>query len=312
VPWTLALENLRDGDGTVALERLGSGELYVRIGGVHALEHVMHDSAGHHDDVIEVLTEFIRDCAPRCANPSDHQVWMHPVTGSVPDPLPSEPTPDVQAALTALGHRPHRPERQTIDLIGLHLAGARLADANLTGANLTGAQLGDADLTAARLVRADLTGAWLVGTNLTHAALTDPHLAGAWLFCARLGANPSVVPFGWVITDSLTGELRPVGRRRPHLRRPRLRRRQVLRWHGLLRRGQVLRRERRLRRRRVLRREVDFGGAEFSGGTVDFSQARDWSHPPVFGPGFDEASPPPGITLPTVAGPSPDTPAPAT
>jgi hypothetical protein len=50
---------------TIALERLGSSELYVRIGGVHALEHVMRDSADHHDDVIEVLTEFIRDRAPR-------------------------------------------------------------------------------------------------------------------------------------------------------------------------------------------------------------------------------------------------------
>lgn len=29
---------------TIALERLGSSELYVRIGGVHALEHVMRDS----------------------------------------------------------------------------------------------------------------------------------------------------------------------------------------------------------------------------------------------------------------------------
>jgi len=34
---------------TTALERLGSSELYVRIGGVHALEHVMRDSADHHD-----------------------------------------------------------------------------------------------------------------------------------------------------------------------------------------------------------------------------------------------------------------------
>ena len=56
---------------TVALERLGSGELYVRIGGVHALEHVMRDSADHHDDVIEVLTAFIRHHAPRRARRAD-------------------------------------------------------------------------------------------------------------------------------------------------------------------------------------------------------------------------------------------------
>src|SRR5262245_1664439 len=134
---------------TIALERLGSSELYVRIGGVHALEHVMRDSADHHDDVIEVLTAFIRDRTPRRVWQSDRPVWirgripgltwqsdrqwMHPVTGSVPD-LPSAPMPDIQAALTALGHRPHRPERQAIDLTGKHLANAWLEGANLTGA----------------------------------------------------------------------------------------------------------------------------------------------------------------------------------
>jgi hypothetical protein len=95
---------------TIALERLGSSELYVRIGGVHALEHVMRDSADHHDDVIEVLTEFIRKGAPRRSRQSGRQVWMHPVTGSVPD-LPYRPAPDIQAALTALSQRPRRPER---------------------------------------------------------------------------------------------------------------------------------------------------------------------------------------------------------
>jgi hypothetical protein len=70
---------------TVALERLGSSELYVRFGGVHALEHVMRDSPGHHDDVIEVLTAFIRDRTPRRARRAGRQAWMHLVTGSVPD-----------------------------------------------------------------------------------------------------------------------------------------------------------------------------------------------------------------------------------
>ncbi len=111
---------------TVALERLGSNELYVRIGGVHALEHVMRDSADHHNDVIEVLTNFIRRRTPHRASKSGHHAWMSPVTGSVPD-LPPEPAPDVQAALTALAHRPPRPERQIIDLTGLHLRMAELS-----------------------------------------------------------------------------------------------------------------------------------------------------------------------------------------
>jgi len=49
---------------TKALEQLGSTELYVRIGAVHALEHVMRDSASHQQDVAEVLLAFIRHRVP--------------------------------------------------------------------------------------------------------------------------------------------------------------------------------------------------------------------------------------------------------
>jgi hypothetical protein len=204
---------------TVALERLGSSELYVRIGGVYALEHVMRDSADHHDDVIEVLTEFIRDRAPRIAQFERHVSlqdfqrdraprirWMHPVTGSVPD-LPYRPTADIQAALTALGHRPHRPERQAIDLRGLHLSAARLGRANLTGARLQRTDLTDADLTYANLTRAELhrvnlTNAQLWGANLTGALGTIANLTHARLYKANLtgvdfcGADLTGVDFG--------------------------------------------------------------------------------------------------------------------
>jgi Pentapeptide repeats (8 copies) len=132
----------------------------------------MRDSAEHHNDVIEVLTAFIRDRAPQ----RGRRVW-HPVTGSVPDPgLPPEPTTDVQAALTALGHRPRRPERQTIDLSDLHLAGT-----NLGGTDLTGVDLGGTDLTGVNLASADLTGAYLGYANLTRAYLGYANLTRAQL-----------------------------------------------------------------------------------------------------------------------------------
>jgi hypothetical protein len=196
---------------TIALERLGSSELYVRIGGVHALEHVMRDSAEHHNDVIEVLTEFIRDRAPR-RRQSDRQAWMHPVTGSVPD-LPYEPAADIQAALTALGHRPHRPQRQTIELAGLHLANARLDGADLSGArfddtDLSGAWLADANLTRVHLNGANLTSAEFRGADFTRADLrwsdlTNASLRGTDLTGADLrGANLTVAR---VIGADLTG-----------------------------------------------------------------------------------------------------------
>ncbi|GAB3494795.1 hypothetical protein GCM10027521_43480 [Amycolatopsis cihanbeyliensis] len=51
---------------TKAVEQLGSAELYVRIGGIHAPEHVLRDSPEHHNDIVEVLVSFIHDRAPRC------------------------------------------------------------------------------------------------------------------------------------------------------------------------------------------------------------------------------------------------------
>jgi hypothetical protein len=202
---------------TVALERLGSTELYVRIGGVHALEHVMRDSAEHYNDVIEVLTAFIRDRTPR----RGRQVW-HPVTGSVPDPdLPPEPMPDVKAALTALGNRPDRPERQRIDLAGRHLVGAQLNGANLTWANLDGADLtraylDGADLTRAYLGGADLTDAHLISADLTRAYLGGTNLADALLGFADDGADDvdaAVIP----IPTYRAGGVRVSGRYRTNL-----------------------------------------------------------------------------------------------
>jgi len=57
------------------------------------------------------------------------------------------------------------------------------------------------------------TGAWPTGANLTvanlaRANLNRANLIGEDLTGALLGPNPPGVPPGWVITDSITGELR--------------------------------------------------------------------------------------------------------
>jgi uncharacterized protein YjbI with pentapeptide repeats len=179
---------------TKALERLGSDELYVRIGGVHALEHVMRDSADHHHDAVEVLSAFIRRRAPKRRRPNDIGRWMHPVTGSDADistELPDVPDADIQAALTALANRPVRPERESISLAGLHLAGASLRRCDLIGAdlretNLSHAQLDGVDLGIARLDGADLRSARLDGADLRSAQLDGAGLRGAELWDADL------------------------------------------------------------------------------------------------------------------------------
>ena len=185
---------------TQALERLGSAELYVRVGGVYSLEQVMRNSAEYHNDIVEVLAAFLRARAARRTAARDYHTWIHPGVGTFPD-QPGTPVPDVQAALTVLAHRPPHPERQKICLAGLHLAGAWLPgadlasvwfmDADLTSAMLDGAilyraYLRDADLTRAHLDGADLTDAVLENADLSHADLKNANLTEAFFKNANL------------------------------------------------------------------------------------------------------------------------------
>ncbi|WP_316784331.1 pentapeptide repeat-containing protein [Streptomyces sasae] len=184
---------------TKALERLGSNEIYVRIGGILALEQIVQDAPEQAaTDAARVLGHFIRHRAPQ-ARPAQDPGNSEP--GS-PRPdhseLPNEPAADVQAALTALTRaesRTHVDYREQLDLHGLHLAGADLIHADLTYANLAEATLTMADLNGATLTKADLRGATLTMANLfrttlTHGSLAGATLTGAQLFGATLtGAN---------------------------------------------------------------------------------------------------------------------------
>jgi uncharacterized protein YjbI with pentapeptide repeats len=162
---------------TQALEKLGSEAMYVRIGGIYALEHVMRDSSDHHRDVVEVLVAFIRDRAPE---PQD-----------VTDAWDSPPTADVQAALTALARRPRRPEAFFLNLRGIVLVRANLPDGNLrdadfTNANLSKAWLSNSDLRGSWLMGAHLNEAWLSGADMSEAQLTGANLDRARLDYSNL------------------------------------------------------------------------------------------------------------------------------
>ncbi|MDX2545424.1 pentapeptide repeat-containing protein [Streptomyces sp. WI04-05B] len=185
---------------TKALERLGSNEIYVRIGGILALEQIVQDAPEQAaTDAARVLGHFIRHRAPR-AQPTPDLYSSEP-GGMPPGPseLPDEPAADVQAAVTALTRtesRTHVDPREPLDLHGLHLAGIRLVRADLTeanlfratltGADLSGVTLTDANLTGATLADADLSGATLTGAKLPRATLTDADLSGATLTGAKL------------------------------------------------------------------------------------------------------------------------------
>ncbi|WP_406104688.1 pentapeptide repeat-containing protein [Streptomyces sp. NBC_01003] len=205
---------------TKALERLGSTERYVRIGGILALEQIVQDAPEQAaTDAARVLGHFIRDRAPKAAltTPTPGPDGRTP-TSTAPDSeqLPQEPAADVQAALTALTRaesRTHVDPRELLDLHGLHLAGAQLHRADLTEAYLRGATLTEADLGGAMLTNADLLGATLTKADLGGAMLTGADLGGAMLTGADLyramltkadlgGATLTKANLGWA---TLTG-----------------------------------------------------------------------------------------------------------
>ena len=158
---------------TKAIEQLGSDQLDVRIGSIYALERVARDSPKDHPTVMEVLTAFIRQYAPR--------KW--PETGSG-----RWTRPDVQAALTVVGRRAAQRDirDRPIDLYHAVLIGANLSGADLSGATLHGATLRGADLRDAILARADLRGV----------TLRDARYGGADLTGARWSKG-APVPEGW-------------------------------------------------------------------------------------------------------------------
>jgi uncharacterized protein YjbI with pentapeptide repeats len=179
---------------TKALERLGSDHVYVRIGGILALEQIIQDAPEQATDAAHVLGHFIRERAPRIPKKTDDDDSALS--------FPSIPAADVQSALTALTRhesRIHVDPREVLDLSDMFLAGARLNSADFTGAVLRGADFSGADLTEANLAEANLrrvnfSTARLSKSNLTRAVFVGADLEDADFFGADFtGANMNAV-----------------------------------------------------------------------------------------------------------------------
>ncbi|MBP2404005.1 pentapeptide repeat-containing protein [Streptomyces syringium] len=190
-----------------ALERLDSEELYVRLGGVLALEQIVQDAPDQATHAAQVLSAFLRRRAPGQTPTAPASARRDRIAAArrsalrgteppprLPSPSPSSPEADVQHALTALTHPSIRknvaPEQELV-LDELNLAGVKLTGANLSyiwlnKANLSNAWLSRANLSGAWLSKTILTGAWLVHTDLTHARLDGANLSGARLTDATL------------------------------------------------------------------------------------------------------------------------------
>jgi hypothetical protein len=160
---------------TRAIDQLGSERLEIRLGGIYALERIARDSERDHWPIMEVLTAYIREHAPRQSEEESNEN----------DPLDigtvTPPAPDIQAILTVLRRRTRHygaGEVEPIVLGGTDLRRAPLAEANLAVASLQGADLREANLALAVLWRADFRGADLRGANLQQADLRAANLQG--------------------------------------------------------------------------------------------------------------------------------------
>jgi hypothetical protein len=195
---------------TQAIEQLGSDSLQIRLGGIYSLERTAREDRDYHWPIMEVLTTYVRQQAPRN--------WDK---GSS-DEHAEASKPDIQAILTVIGRRSeyHRDvEYGRIDLHDTSLQGASLRDAYLRGADFAGADLRNASLAganlqgvllentilrSANLVAVDLRTVYFMDTDLTAAVLDEADLRTADLSRAigltqeqldnALGDSHTVVP----------------------------------------------------------------------------------------------------------------------
>jgi uncharacterized protein YjbI with pentapeptide repeats len=176
---------------TRAVDQLGHKEVDVRLGGIYGLERLARESRDDFGPIVEILTAYVREHAPRRSTPSP--VDETPDTAAQPNrdlgALPRLAT-DVQAVMSVLARLvrppvadPVRLDFQHTDLQHLRLSGpaSNLERASFFGANLRRASFLYANLRNATFYDANLVDAHLLGANLQGARLISADLRGAIL-----------------------------------------------------------------------------------------------------------------------------------
>jgi hypothetical protein len=164
-----------------AIKLLSSDSLTERLGGIYALQRIMHDSAKDHVTIVNVLAAYIRSHRFGVDDPS-----ADPANASR-DSSSAHLSEDVGAALSVIARRPDRHlSDEWVDLRSIDFRGADLREADLQAADLREARFEGTRLRGAVLNRADLRGADLRFADLKGADLRTADLRGANLQVADL------------------------------------------------------------------------------------------------------------------------------
>jgi len=181
---------------TKAVEQLGRADipnkennLAIRLGGIYALERIANESKEDHWPIIELLTAYVRQNAPRKHDPNYVLKF------------------DVKAILTALGRRKveYETEFQQLDLRGTDLSGAYLENANLNKVMFDGS-----DLTGATFVNVQMENASFVFSDLTYTAFLHVKLKGSTFNTKSSGSGffPRTILTGTDFSDCDMSNLR--------------------------------------------------------------------------------------------------------
>jgi hypothetical protein len=187
---------------TRSIDQLGSEKTDVRLGGIYALERIGKNSPADQAVIVEVLSAFVREHAPR--RPDQAPATIVRILASVRSQLTEQPdrgwgglatlrfrNPEVQAAMTVLGRRRWPEDSQPIwvtrsDLRRAHLVNANFEHANFFACNLYGANFENSNLRGAGLNNAILERAFLRAADLRGANLEGTRLRGASASAATL------------------------------------------------------------------------------------------------------------------------------
>lgn len=150
-------------------EMLGSSVLSVRLGGIYALQQLATEHPEeYHVQILRLLCIFVRQSAPN-SSMENGTVLATGRTDYVTN-YPNTPSPDVQAALNAIGNRTTRQiQIENISGYGPDLQNSYLRGANCSNGNFAHAILAFCDLSNALFVDSKLNDVMFHDAKLTSA-----------------------------------------------------------------------------------------------------------------------------------------------